>query len=168
MIKDINGKDIIKLIDNNDIFIGKVISNKNFDKDFSISCYIPEINYNNIYTNQEIISNENINKSNFITSSDININSTIKTSNTTIVYPIIINDVIIKPEVGDEIFIKFLDGDYKKPFYLNFKINVNKNNILVIDKKDGLSIKNNDNEIILNKDGIELKGKIKINGKEIK
>lgn len=120
--------DLISNINFEGLFNGLVLEN-NYN-DYSIMVYISKLlpnilEKNNIIESKEIINNDNIINNKFSKSS-------ISTINAIKCLPLIKNNEIIIPDIGDNVTILFLDEDPKKAYYIPYNIcnKITENNLI--------------------------------------
>lgn len=176
MIKDIFNKNIINPIDFSGIFEGYVLSNDSWEKDYTLDIYLSEFMINDIIKDRKLEYTEVINRENILNKDQLNINNTIKSTNGIKCY-CIGGSYNIKPDIGDRLLVIFIDEDPQKPYYINLSLlkesNKKKSNIIykdkdtVIEKNKELIIMHKESKIVMNDKGINIIGKVFINGKEM-
>lgn len=132
-MKDIYGNNIIGNFQLNNQFIGKIVSLEQWEEFHIAKIYIKELMPSTDYgkkTIEETIYNSNIKNNKY--SNEI---ISIKIDNGINCRQAVINNQLVKPEIGDEVIVTFIDGDIKKAVFYNITYNYD-NDIEIVNKNN--------------------------------
>lgn len=152
MKKTILDQETISLFDFSGTYIGFVIDNIDFENDFYVKIFIPELFGYKFNTDISNLPNKTVTDlSKIINRNDLNVTTDLYKTNYIICRPLMFNGYtnkdefikVHKPLINERVLVKFLNNNPKNPYFINMKI-LTDNEELTLDEE----INNNTGNII--------------------